>query len=441
MQRRVVITGIGPVTPVGVGLDKFWDSLKNGKSGISQLSDAITKAYECYAKIPVEIGGEIKDLDVASYFSDRKIVRSIQKDMDKVSRFAVLSSKLALDDAKFKLKKEGAEADAEEAFAGVDLHPSRVATFLGTGIGGISTTCDDALTLVNKGMKSIGIRSIIKLMPNAASGHIGIINGFQGRAKSDATACASGLDSIVDAYWYIKNNQADVMVTGGTEACLNPLALASFYNMTALSRRECAPEEASCPFDRKRDGFVMSEGACSFVLEELETAKKRGAHIYAELVGVGASCDAYHITAPSEDGTGGALAINNALNEAGLADNREAIDYIHAHGTSTPLNDARETKAIKNVFGDHAYKLAVSSTKSMTGHLIGAAGPTGMAAATMAIKDGIMPPTINLKDPDPECDLDYVANEAKKRDVNYSLVQALGFGGHNTVCVLKKFQG
>ena len=422
----MVVTGIGPVTPVGVGLDTFWDSLKNGKSGIAELKDV--PAYGDVG-FPVNFGGEVKDFDVKNYSDDKKELRSLTKDMDRVSQFAFVAANLAVEDAGIDFSKL--------AEYGTDV--AKAATFIGTGIGGIRTTCDDAMTLVNRGTKALGIRSIIRLMPNAASGHVAIKHGLKGRSKSDATACASGLDSLFDAYWYIKNGLADVMLSGGTEACLNQLAITSFYNMHALSRRECEPTEASCPFDKRRDGFVMSEGSVVFVLEELSVAKARGAKIYAELVGVGASCDAFHITAPSEDGSGGAMAMENALAEAGLLDQRDKIDYIHAHGTSTPLNDARETMAIKKVFGDHAHKLCVSSTKSMTGHLIGAAGPLGFAVSALACQNNIVPPTINYKEADPDCDLDYVPNEAKEREVNYSAVQALGFGGHNTVAILKKF--
>ncbi len=425
MSRRVVITGIGPVTPVGIGLEAFWESMKTAKSGIDYLENP--DEYE-NVKSPVRIGGQVKGFNVANYFSDPRQIRSLEKDMDKVSQFAVIASKYAVEDAKIDFDK----------LTDWGTDRTKVATFIGTGIGGIKTTCDDMLTLTTRGLKALGLRSIIRLMPNAASGHVGIMFGLQGRAKSDATACASGLDSIFDAFWYIKNGLADVMIAGGSEACLNSLAISSFYNMTALSRRQGEPSTISCPFDKRRDGFVMAEGATVFVIEEYEVAKKRGAKVYAEIVGVGASCDAYHITAPSEDGSGGARAITMALETAGLANDREAIDYIHAHGTSTPLNDARETLAIKKVFGEHAYKLCVSSTKSMTGHMIGAAGPTGVAAAAMACLEGIVPPTINYQEPDPDCDLDYVPNQARKREVNYALVQALGFGGHNTVVALKK---
>lgn len=426
-MRRVVITGIGPVTPVGIGLEVFWDALKSGKSGISRITNCDLDEFQ----VPVHIGGEIKNSEfkVENYFSDPKQVKSLTKDMDRFSQFAVIASKYAIEDSKINF------SDLEK----FGSNRSRVSTFIGTGIGGITTICDDTVTLWKRGPKAVGIRSIIRLMPNAASGHVAIMYGLQGRAKSDATACASGLDSIFDAFWYIRNNLADVMITGGAEACLTPLAITSFANMTALSKRPCLPEEASCPFDKRRDGFVMGEGSVVFVMEELELAKARGAHIYAELIGVGASCDAFHITAPSEDGSGGARAIESALQCAGLDKDGDKIDYIHAHGTSTPLNDARETMAIKKVFGNHAYKLCVSSTKSMTGHLIGAAGPAGVAAAALACKNNIIPPTINFKESDPVCDLDYVPNEARHRKVDYAIVQALGFGGHNTAVIVKKF--
>lgn len=426
-KRRIVITGIGPVTPCGIGVNEFFASLKAGKSGIKLLDSPVDIHG---IESPVKLGGEIKNFNVENYFSDIKLIKSMDKDMDKVSQFAMVSAKLAIEDAAL-------DFDALEAQG---IARDRIGTFVGTGIGGIQTTCDDTVTLKEKGLRRLGLRSIIRLMPNAASGHIGINWGLQGRAKSDATACATGLDSIFDAYWYIKNGLADIMIAGGTEACLNTLALSSFYNMTALSRRQVEnPEEASCPFDKRRDGFVMSEGALLFTLEELSVAQKRGARIYAELVGVGAACDAYHITAPAEDGSGGARAIEMALREAGIDKDREAMDFVSAHGTSTPLNDARETMAIKKVFGDHAYKLAVSSTKSMTGHLIGAAGPVALAASIMACKENIISPTINYKEADPDCDLDYVPNKAREKVVTYSIAQALGFGGHNTCAIVKKF--
>lgn len=418
-QRRVVVTGIGPVTPVGIGKDIFWENLKAGKSGIQRLKDADTDAWK---DIDVKIGGEVKDFVLENFFDDPRFLRSMQKDMDKVTQFAMVASKFAIEDAALDTSK---------------IQSERAATFVGTGIGGIQTTCADQLTLSNRGQKRVGVRSIIRLMPNAPSGQIGIQWGLKGRSKSDSTACASGLDSLVDAFYWIKLNKADIVVSGGTEATLQPLSISSFSNMGALSKRDCPPEEASCPFSKDRDGFIMGEGSVVLVLEELEHAKKRGANIYAEVIGGTGTCDASHITAPHETGDGIVRAITETLNESGVKP--EEVNFIHAHGTSTPLNDARETIAIKRVFGDHAKKLAVVSSKSMTGHLIGAAGPLGVALTSLSIKNGVVTPTINYKTPDPECDLDYVPNEARELDVNVGLITALGFGGHNSVLALKKY--
>ena len=269
------------------------------------------------------------------------------------------------------------------------------------------------------------------------SGQIAIIWGLKGRAKADSTACASGLDSMVDALNWIRFNKADVVITGGAEATIHPLSMASFSNMGALTKRNCLPEEASCPFSKERDGFVMGEGATVLVFEELEHAKKRSAKIYAEVIGGAGTCDASHITAPHETGDGAARAISEALKDSETKP--EDVDYIHAHGTSTPLNDSRETFAIKKAFKDHAKKLAVTSSKSMTGHLIGAAGPTGAAVCVLTLKNGIITPTINYQTPDPDCDLDYVPNKSRQQNVNIGLISSLGFGGHNTVLVLKKY--
>ncbi len=417
-KRRVVITGIGPVTCIGVGKNDFWNNLRNGVSGVKRLSNAEAPEWQ---GIDVKIGGEVRNFNPASYFNDPKISRSIQKDMDKVTQFAVVAAKLAIDNSKIDFSK---------------INTERVSTFVGTGIGGITTTCNDQIALINGGQKKVGVRSIIRLMPNAPSGFIGIMWGLKGRAKSDSTACASGLDSVIDALNWIRLNKADVVITGGTECTLNPLSMASFSNMGALSKRDCTPEMASCPFSKERDGFVMGEGATVFVFEELEHAKKRGAKIYAEVVGGAGTCDASHITAPHETGDGAARAMIEAIKDAEIKP--EDVNYIHAHGTSTPLNDARETFAIKRAFGDHAKKLAVSSSKSMTGHLIGAAGPTGVAASALTIENSIITPTINYQTPDPECDLDYVPNKAREQKVNVALISSLGFGGHNSVLILKK---
>ncbi|MBI3307840.1 MAG: beta-ketoacyl-ACP synthase II [Candidatus Melainabacteria bacterium] len=420
MSRRIVITGIGPVTCIGIGINAFWNSLKHGTSGISRLSYANNEDWQ---NIDVKIGGEIKDFKLENYFNDPKLLKSMYKDMDRVTMLAVVGAKLAIEDSSLDLSKENTE---------------RIATFVGTGIGGMITTCNDQVTLSAKGQKKVGVRTIIRLMPNAASGQIGILWGLKGRAKSESTACASGLDSLLDSLNWIRLNKADVVVCGGTEATLNPLSFASFSNMGALSKRACPPEVASCPFSKERDGFVMGEGASILVFEELEHAKKRGAKIYAEVIGGGATCDASHITAPHETGDGARRAMIEALNDAQV--NPEEVNYIHAHGTSTPLNDARETLAIKAVFKDHAKKIAVTSSKSMTGHLIGAAGPTGTAACALSIQHGIISPTINYQTPDPECDLDYVPNQAREIKIKTGLISSLGFGGHNTVLVLKQYQ-
>lgn len=419
IKRRVVITGIGPVTSVGTGKKDFWGNLISGKSGVSRITLADSDEWKA---IDVNIAGEVKNFTLEKYFSDQKLLKSMQKDMDRVTQFSVVAAKFAIEDSKLDFSK---------------INTERVATFVGTGIGGITTTCNDQISLIKSGQKKVGVRSIIRLMPNAPSGYIGILWGLKGRAKSDSTACASGLDSMLDALNWIRLNKADIVITGGTECALNPLSMASFSNMGALSKRNCPPELASCPFSKERDGFVMGEGAVVFVFEELEHAKKRNAKIYAEVIGGAGTCDASHITAPHETGDGAARAIIEAIKDAEIK--LEDINYIHAHGTSTPLNDARETLAIKKVFGENAKKLAVTSSKSMTGHLIGAAGPLGTAVCALTIDTEIITPTINYQTPDPDCDLDYVPNKAREQKVNIGLVNSLGFGGHNTVLVLRKF--
>ncbi|OGI18625.1 MAG: beta-ketoacyl-[acyl-carrier-protein] synthase II [Candidatus Melainabacteria bacterium RIFCSPHIGHO2_02_FULL_34_12] len=419
MKKRVVITGIGPVTNVGIGNLDFWSNLKAGKSGVSRIQSADSDEWKA---IDISIAGEIKDFSPEKYFNDPKLIKSMQKDMDKVTQFAVVAAKLAIEDASLDF---------------TTMNTERVSTFVGTGIGGINTTCNDQIIMLKYGQKKMGVRSIIRLMPNAPSGYIGILWGLKGRAKNDSTACASGLDSMLDALNWIRLDKADIVITGGTECTINPLSMASFSNMGALSKRQCPPEMASCPFSKERDGFVMGEGAIIFAFEELEHAKKRGAKIYAEVIGGGATCDASHITAPHETGDGAARAMIEALKDGEIKP--EEINYIHAHGTSTPLNDARETMAIKKVFGEHAKRLAVSSSKSMTGHLIGAAGPCGVAVCAHTIKNGIITPTINYQTPDPDCDLDYVPNKAREQNVNAALISSLGFGGHNTVLALKKY--
>ncbi|MBX9691648.1 MAG: beta-ketoacyl-ACP synthase II [Cyanobacteria bacterium] len=418
-NRRVVVTGIGAVSPVGIGKDAMWKALLEGTSGAARISQFDPDEIG----LEVKIAAEVKGFDIADHFPDRRKIGSMLKEMDRVTLFAMTAAKLALEDSLLDVR--------------TTEHPDRVGTFIGTGVGGLITTTADHIKLMEGGPKKIGLRSIIRLMPNAPSGQVAIEFGAKGRAKSDATACASGLDSLFDAYMYIKSNRADVMISGGTEASLNPFSVASFGNMMALSKRNNEPEKASRPFSADRDGFVMGEGAVILILEELEHAIRRNAPIYAEIVGGGASCDATHIVAPDEHGAGAARAIKEALRDAALDPSQ--IDYINAHGTSTPLNDVRETLALKSVFGSHAYKLQVSSTKSMVGHLLGAAGAIGAAATALSLRDQKVHPTINLTNPDPQCDLDYVPNVARDTVLTHAMVEALGFGGHNTVLVMKNF--
>lgn len=416
-QRRVVVTGIGMVTPMGIGRQDCWKALLSGESGVSR----ITQFDPGEIGLDVNIAAEVKDFNIADFYPDRRKWGGMLKEMDRVTLFTMAASKLAFEDAKLDIRQ---------------TNPERVGTFIGTGVGGLITTTADYIKLLEQGQRKLGLRTVIKLMPNAPSGQVAIEYGAKGRAKSDSTACASGLDSLFDAFMYIRDNRADVMISGGCEACINAFTVASFSNMMALSKRNDDPKTASRPFNIDRDGFVLGEGAVIFILEELEHALRRGANIIAEIAGGGASCDASHIVAPHETGDGASRAIREALRDAQIAP--EEIDYINAHGTSTPLNDERETMAIKNVFGEHAYKMAISSTKSMVGHLLGGAGAIGAAAAAMSLVDQRVHPTINYMNPDPKCDLDYVPNKSRELKINYALVEALGFGGHNTVLVLKK---
>jgi 3-oxoacyl-[acyl-carrier-protein] synthase II len=417
-NRRVVVTGIGAVTPVGIGIEDTWKALLSGQSGVGRIS----KFDPDEIGLSVKIAAEVTDFNIQDFYPDPRKVGSMMKEMDRVTLFSMAASKLALEDANLEIRK---------------IEPERVGTFIGTGVGGLITTTADHIKLMEGGPKKIGLRSIIRLMPNAPSGQVAIEYGAKGRAKSDATACASGLDSLFDAFMYIKNNRADVMISGGSEACLNPFSVASFTNMMALSKRNDEPEKASRPFSVDRDGFVIGEGSVILILEELEHALRRNANIYAEIIGGGATCDATHIVAPDELGDGAARAIREALRDAQIEPTD--IDYINAHGTSTPLNDERETLAIKRIFGDHAYKLAISSTKSMVGHLLGGAGAIGAAATALTLRDQKIHPTINLNNPDPKCDLDYVPNVFREAKVDIAMVEALGFGGHNTVLTMRRY--
>jgi 3-oxoacyl-[acyl-carrier-protein] synthase II len=417
-QRRVVVTGLGVVSPVGIGHQDAWKALLEGRSGVTPMTHFDPDSFG----LEVKIAAEVKGFDINNFYSDKRKVGSMLKEMDRVTLFSMAAAKLALEDANFEIRS---------------TNPERVGTFIGTGVGGLITTTADHLKLMEGGPKKIGLRSIIRLMPNAPSGQVAIEYGAKGRAKSDATACASGLDSLFDAFMYIKADRADAMIAGGSEACINPFSVASFTNMMALSKSDGPPEKVSKPFSANRDGFVIGEGAIILILEELQHALGRNAPIYAEIIGGGASCDATHIVAPDETGDGAARAMKEALREAQLLPSD--IDYINAHGTSTPLNDERETLAIKRVFKEHAYKVPISSTKSMVGHLLGGAGALGAATTALSIKHQKVHPTINYYNPDPKCDLDYVPNIYREAKIEHAMCEALGFGGHNTVLVMKKF--
>ncbi len=412
MRRRVVVTGIGCLTPIGIGKEEFWSSLLAGKSGVNYITKFDTTDY------PTKIAAEVKDFNPEDYIDKKEM-----KKMDRFTQFAVAASKMAMEDAG--LNSESLEAE-------------RFGVVLGTGIGGIGTFEEQYQRLLEKGPKRVSPFFIPMLISNIGSGYVSMILGAKGPNTTVVTACASSTNAIGEAFKIIERGAAEVMVTGGMEASITSLSIAGFSTMKAMSTNNEDPQGASRPFDLNRDGFVMGEGSGILVLEELDHALKRGATIYAEMVGYGMSADAYHITAPSPEGEGAARSMLEALGDAGIVP--EDIDYINAHGTSTPYNDQFETMAIKRVFQDHAYQLCVSSTKSMTGHLLGAAGSIEAIACIMAIDRGMIPPTINLKDPDPDCDLDYVPNTPREREVNYALSNSLGFGGHNATIIIKKYQ-
>ncbi|MGI9242868.1 MAG: beta-ketoacyl-ACP synthase II [Verrucomicrobiales bacterium] len=411
-DRRVVITGLGAVTPTGNDVDTFWASLKEGKSGIAAIQALDTSDYRC------KIAGEVTDFDAAPYFKNPKDARRA----DRYSQLAIAAAKMAFDDASVDMDK-------------VDRF--RFGVMVGSGIGGLSTLEKEHKKLLEKGPSRVGPFLIPMMIANISSGMISMEFGLNGPNMSIVTACATANHNIGEAWRMIKFGDADIFLAGGSEASITATGLAGFGSMRALSFRNDEPERASRPFDIGRDGFVMGEGAGVIVIEEYEHAKARGAEIYAELVGYGVSADAYHLTSPHPEGEGASRCIDMALRHGGL--NPEDVDYVNAHGTSTGLGDICETKAIKRSFGDHAKDgLVVSSTKSMTGHLLGAAGGVEIIAGTLAIRDGVIPPTINLEDPDPECDLDYVPNEARERDINVAVSNSFGFGGHNATLIVKK---
>ncbi|USG67737.1 beta-ketoacyl-ACP synthase II [Brevibacillus ruminantium] len=412
MKRRVVITGVGVVSPIGNDATTFWKNLLEGKSGISRITSFDVSDY------PTQIAGEVKDFDPEAYMDKKEIRRT-----DRFVQFGLAAAKMAVEDAKLEITAENAE---------------RVGVYIGSGIGGLSTWEEQHRTLLEKGPRRVSPFFIPMLIANMASGAVSIQYGAKGPTSSAITACATGTNAIGDAFRLIQHDHADVMITGGAEATVRPMAFAGFCSAKAMSTRNDEPEKASRPFDKDRDGFVMGEGAGVLILEELEHAKKRGATILAEVIGYGMSADAHHITAPSPGGEGAARCMRNAIRDAGI--DPSEVAYINAHGTSTDQGDIAETMAIKEVFGEHAYKLAVSSTKSMTGHLLGATGGVEAIATAFALRDQILPPTINLENPDPECDLDYVPNVARKADVNVAVSNTFGFGGHNATIILKRYE-
>jgi len=410
-KRRVVITGLGAITPVGHNVAQTWQSLINGVSGVDLIA-----GFDA-SNIAVKIAAEVKNYDPEEHFDHKEV-----KKLDLYTQFAMIAAREAIADA-------GLTPGA--------FNPDRTGVITGAGIGGILTFEEECIKNYTQGPRRISPFFIPKMIGNIAAAHISIENNFKGINFNVMSACASANHALGTALRSIQYGDADIILSGGTEAAVTPLAVGGFSAMRALSTRNDEPQKASRPFDAERDGFVMSEGAAILVLEELEHAKARGAKIYAELVGYGASEDAYHITAPTEDGEGSSRAIKMAIQDAGLTP--EDIDYINAHGTSTPLNDKGETRSIKNVFGDYAYKVKINSTKSMVGHMLGAAAGIEAIVCIKTIETGIIHPTINLTHPDPDCDLDYTPLKAIKQNVNITLSNSLGFGGHNSAIIIKRY--
>ncbi|PYQ33046.1 MAG: beta-ketoacyl-[acyl-carrier-protein] synthase II [Acidobacteria bacterium] len=407
--RRVAVTGVGLVSPLGIGNEENWAALVAAKSGVGPITRFDASALSC------RIAGEVKGFDPSLYIEKKEI-----KKMDTFIHYAMAAAQFALTDSELPVNDENRE---------------RIAVVIGSGIGGLPIIEETQKNYLQRGPRVISPFFITALIANEAAGNVSIRYGLKGPNLTTVTACTTGAHAVGEAYRMIQYGDADAAIAGGTESVITPLAVGGFAVMRALSTRNDAPERASRPWDRDRDGFVMGEGAGLVILEELEAAKKRGARIYAELVGYGLSGDAYHIAAPSEDGDGPARVMKNAMADAGIRP--EQVGYINAHGTSTPMGDKVETIAIKMVFGEHAYKLAVSSTKSSTGHLLGAAGGLETGVVALALHHGVLPPTINYETPDPECDLDYVPNEARPQRVEYALSNSFGFGGTNGCLVLK----
>jgi 3-oxoacyl-[acyl-carrier-protein] synthase II len=409
-RRRVLVTGIGPVTPVGTGREAFWTALISGRTGIRRI-----ERFDP-SDLPVQIGGEVPEFDPAEYLGPKETKRT-----DRAVHLAVAAAKLAWADA--------GEPSVDHARTGV---------MFSTGIGGIESMLRQHEVFLSRGADRVSPFMVPMLMPNAAAGHVAMHFGFTGPNACITTACAAGAHAVGEAYRVIRDGLADVCIAGGTEASLIPFCIAGFAQMQALSRNP-DPARASRPFDRDRDGFVLAEGAGALILEEASRAEARGARVYAEVAGYGASADAHHITAPEPEGMGAIQAMQAALEDAD--ESPDAVQYINAHGTSTQLNDAAETKAIKKALGDHAYRVAVSSTKSMTGHMLGAAGAVEGAVASLAVHEGLIPPTVNHENPDDDCDLDYVPGSARQADVQLALSNSFGFGGQNASLAFRRWSG
>jgi 3-oxoacyl-[acyl-carrier-protein] synthase II len=411
-ERRVVITGIGVLTPLSSELELFWQNLIAGKSGIGPVTRFNTAEYDC------KIGGEVRDFNPEEFMPVKEARRT-----DRFVQYAVGAAKKAMVDSGIEMAKEDA---------------NRVGVLIGSGIGGMETIENQVGTLIRKGPGRVSPFMIPMLIVNMASGYVSMLIGAKGPNLAVVSACATATHALGEAARAIVHNDADIMIAGGSEAAITQMGYAGFCAMKALSTRNDEPERASRPFDAQRDGFVMGEGAGVCILESLEHARHRHAKIYCEVVGYGITGDAYHMSAPAPEGEGAARSMAMALRHAKL--NPEQVDYINAHGTSTPVGDKCETQAIKKVFGEHAKKLAVSSTKSMTGHLLGAAGAVETAVCALAIRDGIVPPTINYENPDPDCDLDYVPNKARQMKVEVCLNNSLGFGGHNATLIVRRHE-
>ncbi|MFP4164206.1 MAG: beta-ketoacyl-ACP synthase II [Chitinispirillaceae bacterium] len=412
MERRVVVTGLGVTSPVGNDVKTFWDSLREGKSGLGHVSAFDTSGYTS------RIAGEVKDIDFSQYV-DLKEVRRTDR--------AILLALAAADEA---VKDSGLQSS--------DVNPERVGVIVGSGVGGLQTLEGEHTKMMKRGPGRVSPFLIPMMISDMPSGRISINYGFKGPNYAVVSACASAAHSIGDAFMALKCGMMDAVVAGGTEAAITPLSFAGFCSMKALSTRNDEPRKASSPFDRKRDGFVMGEGSGIVILETLEHALSRGAKIYGEMIAYGASGDAFHLSHPAPDGTGAQAAMKMALNYAGIKP--EEIDYINAHGTSTPLNDKYESIAINKIFGEAARTVNVSSTKSMTGHLLGASGGIEFIASLMAMQDSIIPPTINYDDPDPECDLNFTPNKAVERKIRYAMSNSFGFGGHNASIIIRKYE-